>query len=157
MNYEETTLRRRKNLSTIIQKKQRIRNVDTKPSNSLPPAPYFLNSHHFYNNPQLEDKASLSVSKGWYCCPVKLQKWVLVTEGKPSMCACVERESEMVLYFCLHSSIAMPLCTSSVCLEWTRAHDKRMMHSFLNSSEGPFSASWTSCSHPYGCIREKNK
>lgn len=49
----------------------------------------------------------------------------------------------------LPSSIAIPRCTSSSCLEWTRAHDNLMILSFLSSSEPPFSVSATSLSHPY--------
>lgn len=48
----------------------------------------------------------------------------------------------------LPSSIAIPRCTSCGCLEWTRAHDKRIMLSVLSSSESPLPASATSLSQP---------
>jgi hypothetical protein len=47
------------------------------------------------------------------------------------------------------SSIAIPRCTSSGCLEWTRAHDNRIMVSLLSSSESPSAASATSLSQPW--------
>lgn len=42
-----------------------IENMDPIPSNIPPPAPCFLNSHHFCNTQQQEDKASLLISQGW--------------------------------------------------------------------------------------------
>lgn len=44
--------------------------------------------------------------------------------------------------------MAIPRCTSSVWREWTRAHDNRIKHSFLRSSEPASVASRTSLSHP---------
>lgn len=50
--------------------------------------------------------------------------------------------------------MATPRCTSSGCLEWTRAHDNRMMQSLIRSSDPSFSASATSLSQPCNSTKQ---